>query len=78
MLVSRSIKNKMRKTCKQQKCEGDSASSSVVSDSVTPWTVACQALQFKEFSRQENLAIPFSRDHDPGIEPRSLAFQADS
>ena len=43
--------------------------------SVTPWTVACQALLSMEFSRQEYWSgLPFStpRDlRDPGIEPIS-------
>ena len=47
-----------------------------------PWTVACQALLFMEFSRQEywsGLPFPPSRElFDPGIKPRSPAFQADS
>ena len=46
------------------------------------WTVACQALLFMEFSRQEywsGLPFPPSRElFDPGIKPRSPAFQADS
>ena len=49
---------------------------------VTPWTVAHQALLFMEFSRQEywsELTFPFPGDlPDPGIEPRSPAFQAES
>ena len=54
---------------------------SVVSDSVTPWTVACQAhlsgiLQARIL---EWVAIPSPGDlPDPGIEPRSPALQADS
>ena len=46
---------------------------------VTPWTVACQAHLFMEFSRQEYLSgllFPSPEDlPDPGIEP---AWQADS
>ena len=37
----------------------------VVSDSVTPWTVACQALLSREFSRQDywsGLSFPSSGD----------------
>ena len=49
---------------------------------VTLWTVACQAPLSMEFSRQEywsGLPFPPSEDlPDPGIEPRSLALQADS
>ena len=47
----------------------------------TPWTVAYQAPQFMEFSRQEywsGLPFPSPWDlPDPGIEPRSPALQAD-
>ena len=35
------------------KCVGVCVSRSVVSDFATPWTVACQAPLFMEFSRQE-------------------------
>ena len=49
---------------------------------VTSWTVARQAPLFTEFSRQEywsGLPFPFPGDlRDPGIEPGSLALQADS
>ena len=49
---------------------------------VTPWTAACHAPLFMGFSRQvywSGLTFPSSGDHpDPGIEPRSLALQADS
>ena len=48
---------------------------SVVSDSATPWTVACQAALSMGFSRQEyrsGLPFPSSGDlPDPGIEPES-------
>ena len=57
-------------------------SHSVVSDSATPWTVACQASLSMGFSRQEYWSgLPFSLPGhlpDPGIEPRSPALQADS
>ena len=57
-------------------------SRSVVSDSVTPWTVARQAPLSMEFSRQEYWSgqpFPSPGDlPDPGIEPRSPALQADS
>ena len=47
-----------------------------------PWTVAYQAPLSKEFSRQENWSgLPFSSPgelSDPGIEPGSLALQADA
>ena len=55
---------------------------SVMSDSVTPWTVARQAPLSLEFSRQESwsgLPFPFPGDlPDPGTELRSPALQADS
>ena len=57
-------------------------SCSVVSNSVTPWTVACQASLSIEFSGQEYWSgLPFSSPGDLpnlGIEPRSLALKADS
>ena len=47
---------------------------------VTPWTVAYQASQSMEFSRQEYWSgLPFPSPGDlpnPGIEPESLALQA--
>ena len=49
---------------------------------VTPWTAACQAPLSMGFSRQEywsGLPFPSPGDHpNPGIEPRSPAFHADS
>ena len=49
---------------------------------VTPWTVAYQAPPFMGFSRQEcwsGLPFPSPGDlPDPGIEPWSPAFQADT
>ena len=49
---------------------------------VTPWTVAHQALQSMEFSRQEywsGLPFPFPGDlPNPGIEPGSPSLQADT
>ena len=51
---------------------------SVMSDSVTLWTVACQAPLSTEFSRQEDWSgLPFPSPGDlpdPGIEPRSPAL----
>ena len=48
----------------------------------TPWTVAYQALPSMEFSRQEywsGLPFPSPGDlPDPGIKPKSPAFQADT
>ena len=59
-----------------------SVSHSVVSDSATPWTVACQAPLSMGFSRQEywsELPLPSPGDlPDPGIEPGSPASQANS
>ena len=52
-----------------------------MSDSVTPWTVACQAPLSVEFSSQEywSVSILFSGDlPDSGSEARPLALQADS
>ena len=50
--------------------------------SVTPWTVAHQALPSMGFSRQECWSgLPFASPGDlpdPGIEPRSPALQADA
>ena len=63
----------------------EGASSSVVSDSATPWTVVHQAHLSMEFSRKEywsglpchSRGSPGDRPH-PGIEPRSPTLQADS
>ena len=50
--------------------------------SAIPWTVACQAPLSMGFPRQEywsGLPFPSPGDlPDPGIEPRSLTFQADA
>ena len=58
----------------------ESVSCSVVSDSVTPWTVACQAPLSRGFSRQEYWSgLPFpSPGHrpNPEIEPESPAWRA--
>ena len=58
---------------------------SVMSDSVTPWTVARQARLSMEFPRQESWSgLPFPTPGDlpdPGIEPVSpetLTLQVDS
>ena len=49
-----------------------------MSDSATPWTVACQAPMSMAFSRKEywsGLPFPSPGDHpDPGIEPTSPAL----
>ena len=56
------------------------AVTSVVSNSATPWTVACQAPLSMGFSRQEywsGLPCPSPRDlPNPGIEPASLGSPA--
>ena len=53
-------------------------SRSVVSDSATPWTAACQAPLSMGFSRQESCSgLPFPSPGDlrtPGIEPASPAL----
>ena len=53
--------------------ESESVSRSVMSDSVTPWTVACQAPLSMEFSRQKHRHwLPFLSPGDlpdPGIKP---------
>ena len=55
---------------------------SVVSDFMTPWTVACQAPLSIGFSWQEHysgLPYPAPRDLlDPGIKSTSLALEADA
>ena len=55
---------------------------SVLSDSVTPWTVAYQALPSMEFSKEEYWSgLPFPSPGDlphPVIEPGSPALQADA
>ena len=62
--------------------EGEIFSQSVMSDSVAPWTVACQALLCMEFSRQEywsGLLVPSPGDlPDPGIELRFSTLWAES
>ena len=65
-----------------QRVKRISESHSVVSDSVTPWTVAYQAPPSMGFSRQEcwsGLPFPSPGDlPDPGIEPGSPTLQADA
>ena len=62
--------------------KSENVSHSVMSYSVTPWTVACQTPLSMEFSRQEywsELPFPSPGDlPDPGIELGSPALQADS
>ena len=57
-------------------------SDSIVSDSLRPWTAACQAPLSIGFSRQEYWSgLPFPSPGDlpnPGIKARSPALQADS
>ena len=69
-----------------RKVKNGSVSHSVVSDTVTPWAVVCQAPISMEFSRQEywsGLPFPSPGDlPDPGINPEikseSPVLQADS
>ena len=60
----------------------ESVSSSFMSDSLRPWTVAHQAPQSMEFSRQEywsGLPFPSPGDlPDPEIEPMSPALEVES
>ena len=60
----------------------ENVSCSVMSNSVTPGTAAHQAPLSLGFPRQEHwIGLPFTSPGDllnPGIEPRSLASQADS
>ena len=62
--------------------ESESILHSVMSNSATLWTIACQVLLSMEFSSQEywsGLPLPSPEDlPDPGIEPRSPALQEDS
>ena len=66
--------------CKVHKMKVKSLSS--VGLFATPWTVAYQAPQSMEFSRQEywsGLPFPSPRDlPDPGIEPGSPTLRADA
>ena len=59
-------------------CGAHAHTRSVVSDSVTPWTVACQAPLSMGFSRQESWSgLPFPPPVDlpnPGPKPRSPAL----
>ena len=62
--------------------ESESILHSVMSNSATLWTIACQVLLSMEFSSQEywsGLPLPSPEDlPDPGIETRSPALQEDS
>ena len=68
--------------CCKSKVKSENVGHSVVSDSATPWTVACWAPLSMEFSRQEYWSgMPFPSPGDllnPGIELGSPALQADS
>ena len=59
-----------------------SVNCAVMSNSATPWTVACQAPLSVEFARQEywsGLAFPSPGDlSNPGIKPGSSALQVGS
>ena len=54
------------------KSNSESVSSSVMSDSATPWTIACQGPLFMEFFRQEYWSGLPCPPPDPGIEPTSF------
>ena len=60
--------------------KSESESCSVMTNSVTPWTVACQAPLPMEFSRPEywsgQLFLSPGDLSNPGIESRSLGLQA--
>ena len=60
--------------------KSESVSHSIVSDSVTLWTVAHQAPLSMKFSRQESWSgLPFPPPGDlpnPGVKPVSLMFPA--
>ena len=57
--------------------ESESESHSVVSNSVTPWTI--QSMEFSRPQYWKELPFPSLGDlPDPGIEPRSPTLQADS
>ena len=60
----------------------ESVNRSVVSNSETPWTIACQAPLSMEFSRWDYWGeLPFPSPEDlpnPGIKPGSPTLQADS
>ena len=62
--------------------KSESESCSVMTNSVTPWTVACQPPLPREFSRPEHwsgyLFLPPGDLPNPGIESRSPALQTDS
>ena len=62
--------------------KSESVSCSIVSNSVTPWTINHQAHLSMKFSRQEYWSgLPFLSPGDlpdPGIELRFPALQADS
>ena len=68
--------------CQESDTDNGSVSCSVISDSVTPGTIALQAPLSMGFSRPEYWSgLPFAPPGDfpePGTEPRSPAFQADS
>ena len=63
-------------------CNYQNWSRSFMSDSATPWTIACQVLLSIGFSRQEywsGLLFPSLGDiPNPEIKPRSPALKADS
>ena len=70
--------NELKNFCFKHMC----VNRSVMSNSVTPWTVAHQASLSMDFSRQEywsGLSFPFPGDlPNPGIKPGSPTLQKDS
>ena len=73
---------RVRQTSATEQQQSESVSRSVLSDSMTPWTVARQAPPSMGFSRREYWSgLPFPSPGDlpnPGIKPGSPALQADS
>ena len=59
----------------KEKWKSESVSHSVMSDSVTPWTVACQALLFLELSRQEYWGELQGPSPGPANPPNSSFYQ---
>ena len=68
--------------CRKMICVRVCQVTSVVSNSATPWTAACQASLSMGFSRQEYYSglpcPPPGNLPDPGIKPGPPALQADS
>ena len=73
---------KLKDACSLEESESEVKLLSCVQLFATPWTVAYQAPQSMEFSRQEYWSgLPFPSPGDlsnPGVEPRSPTLQADA